>query len=131
MIVVATWPVLLRVQAWLGGRRSLAVAVMTTILLLILVVPLYFGVSAIVENTDQIAEWSKSLAALAVPAASRLARDDPAGRPQARGTGGSNCGRPVAAICWCAWRRTDRRSSAGSSVRWAASACCSSSSCSR
>ena len=67
MIVVATWPVLLRVQAWLGGSRSLAVAVMTTVLLLILVVPLYFGVAAIVENTDQIAEWSKSLAALAVP----------------------------------------------------------------
>ena len=66
-IVVSTWPVLLRVQAWLGGRRALAVAVMTIVLLLILVIPLYFGVSAIVENTDQIAEWSKSLAALAVP----------------------------------------------------------------
>ena len=67
MIVVATWPVLLRLQAGLGGNRSLAVAAMATILLLILVVPLYFGVSAIVANTDQIAEWSKSLAALAVP----------------------------------------------------------------
>jgi predicted PurR-regulated permease PerM len=34
MIVVATWPILLHVQAWLGGRRSLAVAVMTVVLLL-------------------------------------------------------------------------------------------------
>jgi predicted PurR-regulated permease PerM len=67
MIVVATWPVLLSVQDWFGGKRSLAVVAMTTVLLLLLVVPLYFGVSAIVTNADQIAEWSKSLAALAVP----------------------------------------------------------------
>ena len=67
MIVVATWPLLLHAQAWLGGRRSLAVAVMTIILLLILVLPLYFGLSAIVENTDHIAEWSKSVAAIAAP----------------------------------------------------------------
>jgi predicted PurR-regulated permease PerM len=67
MIVVATWPVLLYAQAWLGGRRSLAVALMTLALLLILVVPLYFGVATIVENAKQIASWSQSLATLAVP----------------------------------------------------------------
>jgi predicted PurR-regulated permease PerM len=67
MIVVATWPLLLRVQAWLGGRRPLAVGVMTMVLLLILVVPLYFGIGAIVENAKQVADWSKSLATLTVP----------------------------------------------------------------
>ena len=41
MIAVATWPVLLRTQVWLGGRRSLAVAVMTFALLLILLAPFY------------------------------------------------------------------------------------------
>jgi predicted PurR-regulated permease PerM len=66
-IVVATWPLLLAAQAWLGGRRSLAVAVMTMALLMILLVPLYFGITAIVENTKQLAEWSKSLASLTVP----------------------------------------------------------------
>src|ERR1043166_1373717 len=49
MIAVATWPILLRVQAWFGGRRSLAVAVMTIALLLILLVPFYFGITPIVE----------------------------------------------------------------------------------
>jgi predicted PurR-regulated permease PerM len=66
-IAVATWPLMLHVQAWLGGRRSLAVATMTVILLLILVVPLYFGISTIVENSDRIVEWSKSLTTFALP----------------------------------------------------------------
>jgi predicted PurR-regulated permease PerM len=67
MITVATWPLLLRLQAWTGGRRSLAVALMTLALLLILVVPLYLGVSTIVANAEQIELWSKSLATFAVP----------------------------------------------------------------
>jgi predicted PurR-regulated permease PerM len=66
-IVVATWPLLLHAQAWLGGRRSLAVALMTIVLLLILVVPLYFGIAAIVENANRVAGWSKSLATLTIP----------------------------------------------------------------
>jgi predicted PurR-regulated permease PerM len=57
---------LLRVEARLGGRRSLAVAVMTAALLLILVVPFYLGIAAIVDSARQIADWSKSLATLAV-----------------------------------------------------------------
>jgi predicted PurR-regulated permease PerM len=58
MIVVATWPLLLHTQAWLGGRRHLAVALMTIALLLILVMPLYFGISTIVENANRIESWS-------------------------------------------------------------------------
>jgi predicted PurR-regulated permease PerM len=65
MIVVATWPLLLGAQTWLGGRRSLAVAAMTTALLLILMVPLYFAITTIVDNAEQMAGWSKSLARLA------------------------------------------------------------------
>jgi predicted PurR-regulated permease PerM len=67
MIVVATWPLLLHAQAWLGGRRPLAVAVMTIVLLLILVVPLYLGIATIVANATRMADWSKSLATLAIP----------------------------------------------------------------
>jgi predicted PurR-regulated permease PerM len=67
MIVVATWPLFLRAQAWLGGRRSLAVALMTIVVLLVLVVPLYFGITAIVENAKRLADWSQSLATFTVP----------------------------------------------------------------
>src|SRR5262245_10407844 len=66
IIVVATWPLLLRAQAWLWGKRSPAVAAMTITLLLILVVPLYFAIDTIVENAEQIANWSKSMATLTV-----------------------------------------------------------------
>lgn len=66
-IVVATWPLLLQVQAGLGGRRSLAVTAMTMVLLLILVVPLYFGIEAIVGSARHAAGWSQSLTTVAVP----------------------------------------------------------------
>ena len=67
MIVIATWPLLLHMQTWLGGRRSLAVTVMTLVLLLILVVPLYFGIAAIVGNAKRVAEWSQSLTTFTIP----------------------------------------------------------------
>jgi predicted PurR-regulated permease PerM len=51
-LAIATWPLLLRAQSWLFGRRALAAALLTLVLLLILVVPLYLGISAIVTNVD-------------------------------------------------------------------------------
>lgn len=67
-IVVATWPLFLGLQHMLGGRRGPAVAVITLALVLLLVIPLSFGIDALVSNTDQIIEWSKSIATLQIPA---------------------------------------------------------------
>ena len=47
MIVVATWPIMIGLQARLGGRRWLAVTIMTLTMLLLLVVPLVLAVSTI------------------------------------------------------------------------------------
>lgn len=66
-IAIATWPVLRRTEATLGGRRSLAVAAMTVALLLVVLVPVYLGVTAIVDGARRVAEWSSSLDGLAVP----------------------------------------------------------------
>ena len=66
MVVVATWPLMLRVQAALRGRRSLAVAVMTVGLLLLFVVPLTLAILTIVGNADRIVDGARSLAALRV-----------------------------------------------------------------
>lgn len=61
-VVVATWPLLLLAQSWLGGRRSLAVALMTVVLLFVLVVPFYFAVTTIVHNVERITAWSRAVA---------------------------------------------------------------------
>src|SRR5262245_37394584 len=67
MIAVATWPLLLHVQAGFWGRRAPAVVVMTGALLVVLVVPFYLGISAVVEHADEIADWSTALANLTIP----------------------------------------------------------------
>ena len=67
MIVVPTWPIMLRVQARLRNRRGYAVVVMTLALLLVLVVPLTLAIGTVVDNADVIVGWAKSLAHLSVP----------------------------------------------------------------
>ena len=54
-------------QARLGGRRWLAVTIMTLAMLLLLVVPLVLAVSTIVDYADDIVGWSKSVATIQVP----------------------------------------------------------------
>jgi predicted PurR-regulated permease PerM len=66
-IVTATWPLMTYFQRRLWGRRSLAVALMTVVLLCVLVVPLWLAIGTIVSNADQIAAWVKSLSAYEVP----------------------------------------------------------------
>src|SRR5512133_315586 len=61
MIAVSTWPLLLRLQAWLGGRRGAAVAVMTVVLLLLLFVPLYLAVATIMKQSDRIVDLVRAL----------------------------------------------------------------------
>jgi predicted PurR-regulated permease PerM len=67
MIVVATWPMMLGVQARLGGRRWAAVSVMTFAMLLVLVVPIVLAVATIVDHADDMVAWSKSIAAAGIP----------------------------------------------------------------
>jgi predicted PurR-regulated permease PerM len=77
IIVVATWPVMLRVQAYFRGKRWCAVAVMTVALLMLLVVPLSLAIITIAENTDEIPRWIRSLSALSVAPLPRWIRDVP------------------------------------------------------
>jgi predicted PurR-regulated permease PerM len=61
MIVVATWPMLRGLEVRLVGKRSVAVAVMTVALLLILAGPLTFATIAIVERAEEAMAWSRTL----------------------------------------------------------------------
>lgn len=67
MVVVATWPVMLRLQAALWGRRWLAVTAMSVMLMLLFVVPLTLAVATIVGNADRLAEWSRQATSLQLP----------------------------------------------------------------
>jgi predicted PurR-regulated permease PerM len=67
MIVVATWSAMLRVQAWVGNRRWVAVTIMSVILLLVLIVPLAAAVGTIVSHVDDIVAWAKGLRDFHVP----------------------------------------------------------------
>jgi predicted PurR-regulated permease PerM len=59
MVVVATWPLMLRAQRLLFGRRTLAVLAMTLLLLLLFVVPLTLAIVTIVDNADEMVGWAK------------------------------------------------------------------------
>jgi predicted PurR-regulated permease PerM len=67
IIVIATWPLLLKLQQRLWGRRGLAVTVMTVVLLLVIVVPLLVSVIAIAGKADDITAKVKLLSSFTVP----------------------------------------------------------------
>ncbi len=67
MVVVATWPLMLRVQRRLWNRRALAVAVMTLALVMLFVVPLTLAIVTIVANADRLVDWARLAAAWRLP----------------------------------------------------------------
>lgn len=60
-LVIATWPLMLRLQNLLWGKRGLAVAIMTFGLVVILLVPLWLAVDAIVSHAGYLKEWVQRL----------------------------------------------------------------------
>lgn len=69
MIVVATWPLMRRVEGACGGRRAPAVVVMTLGLLAILIVPLGVALSAILDHADDLVALLERLPSARLPAA--------------------------------------------------------------
>ncbi|MCV9877681.1 AI-2E family transporter YdiK [Brenneria izbisi] len=57
MVVIATWPLLIKLQALLWGRRSLAVLVMTLLLILLFVMPIAILVNSVVDNSSALMNW--------------------------------------------------------------------------
>jgi predicted PurR-regulated permease PerM len=76
-LVIATWPIMLRLQARLWNRRGLAVAGMTIGLLLILVVPLSLAISTIVANSDEIVRIAGAAGSFVIPPAPAWLGDVP------------------------------------------------------
>ncbi|MBX3463565.1 MAG: AI-2E family transporter YdiK [Planctomycetes bacterium] len=67
LLVIATWPVLRRLQTWFGGRRGPAVAVMLMVLLLAFLLPVGLAIAVLVERAPAIAAWLKALPEQTLP----------------------------------------------------------------
>jgi len=66
-LVIATWPILRRLQDRLWGSRALAVAIMTVALLLVFAVPFWLAIGTIVTHSDQVLGWAETITTLQVP----------------------------------------------------------------
>src|SRR3954466_6202927 len=66
-LVIATWPLMRRVQSRLWNSRALAVAVMTLALLLVFIVPSWLAIATIVQDSDKIVGWAESIASMNLP----------------------------------------------------------------
>ena len=68
MIVVATWPWLIALERLFGGRRTPAVAVMSVGMLLLLVAPLWWAITTIVDRSEQLTSFWNTLMDNGIPA---------------------------------------------------------------
>jgi predicted PurR-regulated permease PerM len=68
-IVVATWPLLLKIEAWLGKRRGLAVSVMLAVMLLAFILPVGLVIDSVVSHREMISGWLTTLPERTIPAA--------------------------------------------------------------
>ena len=128
-LVVATWPIMLRVQRRLWNKRGLAIAVMTIALLVIFVLPFWLAIATITQHFDRIAELGDILGGVQAAAAAALVGRAPVFRRSRRPCSG-RMPRPAASSRWSQRRRpTPAARPPGSSARWAASGSCSCSSC--
>src|SRR6185369_9522401 len=66
MIVVATWPLMLKLQTRVR-RRAVAVTVMSIGMLLVFFAPVVLMIDALAENTDTIAGWAHTAATAPIP----------------------------------------------------------------
>jgi predicted PurR-regulated permease PerM len=68
LVVVATWPLMRAAQKRLWGKRGLAVIVMTTVLVLVVIVPLALAMLTIIEHAGDFGDVLKRLAHAVMPA---------------------------------------------------------------
>ena len=66
MIVVATWPLMLKLQTRVR-RRAVAVTVMSIGMLLVFFAPVVLMIDALADNTDTIAGWAHTAATAPIP----------------------------------------------------------------
>ena len=82
IISVATWPSLLRLQALVGGRRGLAVAIVTVTILLVVFVPVILALATIARNAQTLTGEIRALESMTLPAPPAVLEDVPFAGPR-------------------------------------------------
>ncbi len=67
MVVIATWPLLIKIQILLGGQRYLAVTVMTLLLILLFVIPIALLINSLLDNSRPLVQWAENPLPLHLP----------------------------------------------------------------
>ncbi|CAX59428.1 uncharacterized protein EbC_18970 [Erwinia billingiae Eb661] len=60
MVVIATWPLMIKLQGLLWGRRSLAVIAMTLLLILLFVLPVSVLVNSLIDSSGPVIAWASA-----------------------------------------------------------------------
>lgn len=61
MVVIATWPLMIKIQQRLFNKRWLSILVMTLILSFVCVIPFILIIGSITQNGHSLIEWAKTL----------------------------------------------------------------------
>jgi predicted PurR-regulated permease PerM len=66
-LVIATWPMVRRLQDKLWSSRALAVTIMTVALLLLFAVPFWLAIGTIVTHSDKVLGWAETVTTMDLP----------------------------------------------------------------
>jgi predicted PurR-regulated permease PerM len=66
MIAVATWPLMIRLQARVRSR-AVAVILMSAAMVLVFVVPMVLAIQTLIDNADTMKRWGQLLATASIP----------------------------------------------------------------
>lgn len=61
VLAYTTWPLLLRMERWMGGRRALAASTMTTLIALVMVLPFVVAGITLAENVSRLEDFFRFL----------------------------------------------------------------------
>jgi predicted PurR-regulated permease PerM len=67
MVVITTWPLMIKIQQKLFNKRWLSLLVMAMILALVCIIPFILIISSVAQNGHHLIEWAKSLSHQQLP----------------------------------------------------------------
>ncbi|AEW44547.1 putative membrane protein [Serratia symbiotica str. 'Cinara cedri'] len=67
MVVITTWPLLIKLQKILWGKRSLAVIIMTLLLILLFILPISLMIVSLISNSGFVIAWTNTLSKMHMP----------------------------------------------------------------